>query len=248
MRLQLALPSVSLAWLALGCLPGLDGPTVNAPSATHATIRHCPADFTVDDGEDGNHQLARQKGRNGYWYTFADELGTTITPTAGAKGGTFGMAMTGGANGSLGAARMQGKVSDKGEVVFGGMGINFTDPKGPYDASAYSGFSFYARVGGSANLSVRLKVPDANTDAAGKLCTECFNDFGAEIVLSPVWTRYEVSWDVLTQLPGWGAPRPDKVDRSKVYGIQLQVASAGAEFDVWMDDLQFMGCPKEPPK
>ena len=232
-----------LAACVVGCLPGLDGPEVAAPNATHGAVRHCPAEYTIDDGEDGNHQVSAQKGRNGYWYTFADDVGTTITPTAGAKGGTFGMAMLGGANGSLGAARIVGKVSTNGEIVFGGVGVNFLDPKAPYDASAYRGFSFYARVAGEQPMNVRLKVPDANTDKAGGVCTECFNDFGADIVLTPLWTRYEVAWEVLTQLPGWGAPRPSQIDRSKVFGIQLQVATPGADFDVWVDDLQFMGCP-----
>ena len=226
--------------LASGCLPGLDGSGAATPIARE--IRHCPAEFTIDDGEDGNHQLAMHLGRNGYWYTFADDLGTSITPRAGKKGGTFGMSMLGGANGSLGAARVFGTITDKGGTTFGGVGFNFVDPKGPYDATKYRGFSFYARVDGPNAASVRIKVPDANTDADGKVCTECFNDFGADIEVTPTWTRYEVAWEVLRQLDGWGAPRPDAVDRSKLYGIQWQVNGSGA-FDLWIDDIQFMGCP-----
>ena len=51
----------------------------------------------------------------------------------------------GGARDSKYAARMMGKVSAAGDPLFAGMGFSFTDPKGPYDASAYTGVSFYAQ-------------------------------------------------------------------------------------------------------
>jgi hypothetical protein len=44
-------------------------------------------------------------------------------------------------------------------------------------------------------------------------------------------------------MKGWGSPRTPGVDSSKVYGLQFQVNDKGAAFDVWLDDIQFTGCP-----
>ena len=52
----------------------------------------------------------------------------------------------GGANGSKHSAHMSGKVGG-GAVVYAGMGFNFVDPKGPYNASGYKGISFWAKAG-----------------------------------------------------------------------------------------------------
>ena len=70
------------------------------------------------------------------------------------------------------------------------MGMNFIDPKGQYDASKYAGIPFWAKKGPDSTGKVRLKVPDVNTDPDGGVCTECFNDFGADIVLTNDWKLY----------------------------------------------------------
>ena len=225
-----------------GCIPKTQGGAGAAGVAEGSPeAKKCPPDAVVDDAEDNNHQAIAQKGRGGYWYTFVDKVGSTVSPTAGAQGGTFTMAQ-GGANGSAFGARADGKIGG-GDVVFAGIGINFTDPKGPYDVSAYKGIAFYAKKGPGSIGKVRLKVPDGNTDPEGKVCTECFNDFGADIELTEAWTRYTFAFSQLTQQSGWGAPRPAALDTSKVYGIQLQVNSPGASYDIWIDDIEFTGCP-----
>jgi endoglucanase len=116
------------------------------------------------------------------------------------------------------------------------------DPKGPYDASAYQGISFWAKVGPDGARKVRLKLPDANTDPDGKVCTECFNDFGVDLELSTKWEQYVVPFSQMQQLPGWGAPRPTGPDVSKLFGLQWQVNAPGAKVDLWVDDIQFTGC------
>lgn len=201
----------------------------------------CGADGVVDDGEDNNNQVLAQKGRGGYWYTFADKGGTTITPTAGAAGGTFSMS-PGGANGSGFAARMNGKVSGTG-TVYAGVGFNFADPKAPFDVTAYKGISFWAKRGENSTGALRVKLPDVNTDQDGRTCTECFNDFGVDLELTTTWTKYTVIFGAAQQMPGWGAPRPGAVESSKMYGVQWQVNTPGAEYDIWIDDVQFTGCP-----
>ena len=76
---------------------------------------------------------------------------------AGEDGGTF--AMSEGGKSSQFAARFHGKIGT-GAPLFGGMGMNFVDPKAPYDASKYAGISFWAKKGENSTPKVRLKVPD----------------------------------------------------------------------------------------
>jgi endoglucanase len=220
------------------CIPEKEGATgANPAVASAADGKKCPPDGVIDDCEDNNNQVAANKGRAGYWYVFLDKVGSTVTPAA---GGTFAMSK-GGANGSAYAAHINGKVGT-GSVVYAGVGFNFIDPKGPYDASAYKGISFWAKVGEGAT-KVRLKVPDGDTDPDGKVCTECFNDFGEDLNLTTTWTKYTLSFAQLSQLQGWGSPHPSGIDPKKLYGVQWQVNTPGSNYDLWIDEVEFTGCP-----
>lgn len=190
----------------------------------------------IEDAEDDNNQVIVQEGRGGYVYTFGDKAGSSIAPGEGA----FTMA-DGGANGSKKAMRITGKVGSA-EIVYAGLGVNFIDPKGPYDASKYGGISFFAKVGPGSTNKVRLKIPDVDTDPDGKVCTACFNDFGADLTFSDQWQKYTIPFSDTKQLSGWGAPTPSSIEKSKIYGVQFQVNDPGQSFDVWIDDLTFAGC------
>ena len=176
----------------------------------------------IDDGEDGNNQNLPVENRGGYWYTFVDKAGSTVTPMAGEQGGTFAMT-EGGANGSKFAANFKGKIGT-GAIVFSGMGVNFVDPKDKYDASKYAGIAFFAKRGADSTGKVRLKVPDMNTDPDGGVCTECFNDFGARH--QPDDRVEEVHLPVQEDGPGCpaGARRASRTSTpSTIYGLQFQV-------------------------
>jgi endoglucanase len=220
-----------------GCIPKKSAGGAGTGAENTADGKACGPDGTIDDAEDGDHKAAAIQGRGGYWHTFADKVGTTVSPPAGAA---FEMGGPG-ANGSTHAAHIQGKVGT-GDVVFAGVGLNLVDPKGPYDASGYGGVSFWARRAAGSTGKVRLKVPDASTDPDGKVCTECFNDFGADLEIGEAWARYVVPFSAMAQLSGWGAPRPATIDRSKIYALQWQVNAPGAAYDLWIDDVQFTGC------
>jgi hypothetical protein len=88
---------------------------------------------------------------------------------------------------------------------------------------------------------LRVKVPDANTDPDGKICSDCYNDFGLSFELSDEWTRYTVNFKDLKQEEGWGDPRPPSSATDKLFGLQWQVSTPNAEFDVWFDDIRFEG-------
>ncbi len=204
--------------------------------------RPCPAATAmISDGESAN-KTNFIEGRGGYWYTFDDSKdngGSDIWPLAGAKGGTFEMS-EGGANGSAHAARMKGSVGGA-DIVYAGMGMNFVDPKGPYDASKYGGIGFWAKKNTPESTGhIRLKVPDDQTDEAGKKCHQCFNDHGLDLNLTTDWVYYTVPWRAMKQ-EDWG-PKDSGINPSKIYGIQFQCAEKGAKFDVSVDEIQFVGC------
>jgi endoglucanase len=208
-----------------------------APGPMTVPDKDCPADFVIDDAEDNNNQLLVQGGRNGYWYTYVDDKKSTVTPPAKTK---F-LQTADGASGSKFAARMNGQISKEGDPLYAGLGFSLTDPKGPYDATQYTGISFWAKAG-SGTKNVRLKVPDVNTDPQGKVCTECFNDFGADLTLTEQWKKYTIPFAAMKQMDGWGNPNPPTIDKSKIYGVQWQVNDRGASYDVWIDDVRFTGC------
>jgi endoglucanase len=226
------------ALMAAGCIaPASSGAGAGAVSAP-SNAKGCGPEGVIDDGEDGNHQVSDVGGRAGYWYTFMDKVGSSITPKPEGQGGKFAMTQ-GGANRSQYAVNVKGKVGS-GEIVYAGVGVNFVDPKGPYDASKFEGISFWAKRGPGSTGKVRLKVPDASTDPDGKICSACFNDFGKDLSLTEEWTKYTVAFADMRQLGGWGAPRPAHIDPHKVYGVQWQVNQPGATFDVSFDDLEFI--------
>jgi len=210
-----------------------------APDAVDSSP--CPRDVAlIADGESEN-RTSFLEGRGAYWYTFADDVGTQVTPETGAKGGTFVMT-AGGAQGTAHAARMSGTVGSA-RIVYAGMGFGFVDPPGPYDVRKYKGISFWAKVGltdGAHN--VRLKLPDRNTDPSGNVCTECFNDFGAYLELTDEWTQYVIPFAAMKQQSDWGKPRASALATDAVYGVQFQVDDYGKTFDIWVDETEFTGC------
>jgi hypothetical protein len=231
------LPALVVLAMSAGC-GGTEAGGGGASSASTAALKSCGPEGLIDDGEDGNNKIAGVGGRGGYWYTFVDKIGSTTAPS-----GTFKMA-EGGANNSKSAARYKGKIGPSDQppnYLYAGLGLNFVDPKNQYDASKYKGVSFWAKKGPGSTGKVRLKIADVNTDPAGKVCTDgCFNDFGSDLDLADTWTKYSFSWADLHQLSGWGSPTPDAITQSKIYGIQFQVNAPGADYDIWVDDLEFL--------
>ena len=190
----------------------------------------CPAGL-IDDGEDNNNQIAPNGDRNGYWFTFQDEIGSEVWPK-----GDFHMS-EGGAENSRHAAMMKAKMAPAGDSTYVGMGVNFLNPKIPYDASFAKGISFWAKGPGR----IRVEVMDVNTSPEGDRCTDCYNHFGADLYTKDYWLRFTLPFDKLTQQPGWGDRAP-KITSSSIYGIQWMFRTAGKSAIVWVDTIEFVGC------
>ncbi|MEE9384365.1 MAG: hypothetical protein V3V08_13255 [Nannocystaceae bacterium] len=216
-----------------GCTP--TGASTHADGAGGAqNFVPCGPDASILDAENNKDQVSLKGGRSGWLYSFVDETGTTITP------GTDNFTLSpGGANGSAFAARFNGKLSAASEV-YAGFGFGFKEKEDEsYDASKYAGVSFFAKAAPGSTTRIRVKVPDINTDPHGKVCGECYNDFGIELDLTQEWTQYVVPFAETRQEEGWGAPRTAAIDPSKLFGIQFMVATGGVDFDIWIDDVAF---------
>ncbi|MCH2109585.1 MAG: hypothetical protein MK135_09660 [Polyangiaceae bacterium] len=234
------LATASIAAITLGCKVNPTDPSLANSSAG----RTCPGlEAMIADCDDNNNQTNVAGGRGGYWYTFADTAGTEVWPTSGALGGTFEMS-PGGAENTPYGARFKGTVGVGSGPMQAGMGLNFLDPKGAYDASAYGGIAFWAKKGPGSVGKMRVKIPDETTDPDAGICSECYNDYGMDITVTENWQRFILPFSKLKQLEGWGKPRGFSVSRDAIFGIQFQVDQQGQAFDIWVDQIQFTGCPE----
>lgn len=212
--------------------PGNDPSKPSAPKAVNAGQKI--TNPLIDDFEDGTNQGVIADARGGYWYTYADKEGTTIEPT-----GTF-TAAEGGAGDSKFSGRMTGTLASA-QIIYAGMGVSFTEPKRPYDASSCKGLSFQGKKSGEGTANVRFKVGDFQTSPEGGLCKECYNDFGGNFVFTDDWQEYSLLFADMKQEPYWGEQKA-AIDPSALYQVQWQVNATGAAFDIQVDDVRFIGC------
>lgn len=226
-------------------MTGISATCAHAPAVPpYAPSELClPADpgdaanpLLIEDAENGDNQVIVQDGRDGYLYTFVDARSQLVGHTA---VGVRPVPLAGGAHGSRCAWNLRGRLADE-RIVFAGLGVNFTDPKGAYDASRFVGISFFARHGTGSAWRIRVQLPDGNTDPDGGVCKQCFNDFGATVDLTEEWTKYTIPFDSLGQTGDWGTPTPGRIDRSKLFGIQFRVKNMDEPFDIWIDDIAFI--------
>ena len=221
---------IGLIGLLPGCItsPTYEyGPTAEAKKASLPPCR----DGLLDDLEDNNQQSEKIGGRGGYWFTFADTVGSVIEPRGDVR------PSPGGANGSKFAAHGWGKMASAGDSIYAGIGFALTDPKLPYDVGSAKGIQFWAKGPGR----VRFKTPDINTVPEGDRCSDCYNDFGVDITLQDSWQRYTVPFEKMAQQPGWGDRSP-AVDQHHLFAVQWQFSTKDAAFDLWFDDIRLVGC------
>jgi hypothetical protein len=134
---------------------------------------------------------------------------------------------------------MKGQLAKK-SIVYAAMGLNFLDPKGPYDASAFEGITFFVKHAAGKIGRLRIKLPDGNTDPDGQICSACFNDYGTDVSVGEQWQRVVIPFRDLKQEPDWGAPRKPHVDSKKVYAIHFEAKVPGGDYDFLIDDIAFI--------
>lgn len=216
-----------------GCLP-MPGAKAPPPGGN---LVSCGPDGVIDDFEDNNNQINVVGERGGYWYTYADTKGSTVSPAPGDQGGTFTL-VEGGYNSKF-AAEVKGKLAAD-PIVYAAMGLNFMDPKTPFDASKYVGITFWAKRAANTTGKLVVKMPDGNTDPDGGKCSDCYNDYGATLDVGETWQRYVLPFRDLKQEPFWGVPRRPHIDSSQLFAIHWEAKSSGASYDFVVDDISFV--------
>ncbi len=237
------------------------GPGANDAATTPGTGDADAGPLTltlIDDMEGTSPSAGWLDGKHvtGTWFTFDDGTdGGVLTPapTAGAAQIIALLDATHVTYAGTVSKHAATVTTNNGFTSYGdGEGFNVnvltgTTPQ-PYDASAYSGFVFWARsLTGAAGA--RFNVMDINTTSPGSggvcdggVCNGFFGiDFGKGSwpALTTDWQMYVVPFNELTR-PVWAASDPGLVfDPTQMIGCQFQLAE-GTAGDVWIDDIYFI--------
>jgi hypothetical protein len=202
-----------------------------APKVCSGTMR-AAAEGPIDDFEDGDTQLSKTGGRDGYWFASKDPNGSTIDPSPLKPADEV-------AGASKKAMHVTGQTSGAKDAWGVLLGANFVG-KGFYDGSKFAGITFRAKVSGSSTKKVRVKLGDVNTHPDGSVCKSCWNHFGQDITLTTDWQTYTVSFAQMKQEAGWG-DRRDAITPAQLISINWSVGP-GQTFDLWIDDVAFAEC------
>ncbi len=187
----------------------------------------------IDDIEDGDTSILANDGRKGAWYAYDDgTAGTRTDPEVKSI--------------ARGASKSAMCISGQGFTGYGGgIAFDLNDAGGDrelYDASAYTGFSFWAR---GLPVQFRAMVVDRYSDPAGGVCSGCYDPFQAPFTPTDAWEQYTFSWKDLKQ-QGYGDMQPN-VCALQLFQIQFQW-SGSAPFELCLDDVAFTtaaGTPAE---
>jgi len=221
--------------------PGDAPGDADAGAARDVVETGTPPTGLIDDMEDNDSFILPREGRQGVWFTVNDGTpGAMQTP-----GTPFTMSpISAGRGASLYAARSSGYGFASWRPLIGFWFYHPpTGPKQLYDVSRYRGITFMARFAASdaANVStsVRVVIPDRDTDPDGMVCMGggCNDHFGANITLTPQWTSYTILFATMTQ-EGWGT-QVGQFDAVNAYGIEFEFPLQ-ATFDCWIDDIALL--------
>lgn len=189
----------------------------------------------IDNLESDTGHIPEIQGRSGSWFTYNDgtDGGVQSPPPP------FLPAPT---TPPLGSSVYSAETTGSGFAVFAGMGFTLNDPPtgpdagvvSPYDASAYLGIVFDARVGTGSATRLRVAFPDINTASPED------SPFGEFFALTTQWTQYEVIFSSTTQ-ENFG-PQFAQLDTANIYKVifQIDATSSPIAFDLWVDNIYFI--------
>jgi endoglucanase len=178
----------------------------------------------IDDFEDGDLQISASDGRRGGWAAYDDESGGTRSDL---------LITSGGANGSKSSLCITGSSF---ATWGGGISMDFLNAGSArelYDASSYTGVSFWARGKGA---QFRAMVADKYSDPGPMLCTGCYDHFSAAFTPGEEWREFEFSWNELKQ-QGFGDEQPS-LCAAEVFSLLFQWPQ-NAEFELCLDEIAF---------
>src|SRR5690606_31365066 len=171
-----------------------------------------------------------------------DLVGEDVIPSdADPYAGSYSMVVTG--------SDVVNAVDDAGATTYGSAGVGFTfNDNCPYDASAYTGISFWAKGVGTIQFSLATADTVPVEDDGGACASSCYDNFAApSITLTDTWTEYTYTWDQLKQ-GGWGAKAT--LDPAAISKVQWQVSGGGTDegmpFTINLDSISFTPRGDEP--
>jgi hypothetical protein len=224
-------------------------PTGTGGASMGGALAACPvppaagsmADVLIDDLEDKDNAVAKVGGRSGFWYTYLDTFGSTITPKPDSTGASPLLPGTTNCHGGMACIIVSGTTGAEDAATmkypYAGVGFDFSNAKKPcvYNGSAYSGIKFWAR--GDVEVTLKVNVSGTADAKGGGTCTTgCSNGHGKKVVLTPDWAEVDLPFASIMQDPTWGTQVP--FDKATLLSLQVQFPSGGA-FNAALDDFTF---------
>jgi len=214
---------------AAGGATGAAGGTVIGGSCT-STTAGTGIDGMVDDFEKhpASALIPASDGRVGGWWISIGSTGKVTTPTLPPAGGGP-MPVTGGMGGGM-ALHFAGSDTDAVKGWGADASVALSGTGNCYDASIYTGGIKLSLMGkGSVYLSVITAQDKAAMATSGNQ--------RKEIMISSTWMDYTIPWAQL--VTGWGNPIP--LDPKSIVALDIAPsASSAVDFDIWIDNVQFV--------
>lgn len=193
-----------------------------------------PNEDLIDDLNDGDRFIPGNSGRVGAWKDSHDSTPTgTMYPD---PLNPFTPTDTGDPCRRYAAYVKGAGFSDWGADFSVGLGS-------PYNASKYTGVTFWAKSDASASQVVHVSFPNKDTHPDGGLCKpnstgskQCYDHYGTRPTLTPTWTKFTIPFKELSQ-DGWGM-QATAFDPSTLFEILFQIPE-NATFAIWVDDIAF---------
>jgi hypothetical protein len=192
--------------------------------------------------------------RIGYWFTYNEKTDTPSSSCTQAPApDPAGLlpfpptAMPG--NGSMYGAKTSGTGCTS--TWGAGIGVDFNNcnmKSNAYDASAYTGISFWYKSKTPIRVLVGTK-PNLPTAEGGACASDCYNHHGKNFAASTAGTTASITWAELSGTTQIGSPAADPqtygtkrgFNPAQLLNLQVQVdQSGGASFEIWLDDLSFL--------
>jgi hypothetical protein len=207
----------------VGGAAGSDAGTVEAaPTGTELLI----------DGMEHAGDTVSGAGFGGHWYLFNDQTaGGVETPVP------FGMTPLDTPNAALPTSTQAAHAVGTGFTSWGcgmGMSISSTSTGGKIDARAYTGVTFWARVGAGAATHITVSTWDVRAEMG---CVKCNDQPVTSFDTTTSWQKIRLPFSQFRQL-GFGDPQFGVYDPKGFGGLQFYVGG-NTKLDIWIDDVAF---------
>ena len=217
--------------------------TVPGGSCPAFTATPTPNPILIDDVEDGDNQISIVNGRNGYWSTAADAIGSTVGTASGTTvfGDTSPGVGLGGTGTSSYCAQITGVLTNPSgaNYPFAAVQANFVTVGG-YDASGYgyTGVRFDIK----ANLTGPCFAPYVRFQMVDGTTLTSADANGVNLTLPQgAWTPVTVFFNqMMTTGRSGGVTQTHVLDLTTLQNVQWQVTYPGITYSVSVDNVQFV--------